>query len=231
MQHDAIMTDDEWHQQRYLQHRHAALEEGVTDSNQLITAAVYPSMGAINQVHGAEGYNIFQNLSGTASGLASQQLSAQRAPASRPHQRSAELERAHSDVNDAAQLDYDQDYASQIPHKERGSQSAAQLTRSGARSGSSQKKDYPVGSGPRGDTSPHQLTNSQSQYFQRGFGQSGDKDTDSLQSPPKEQASAPLVMKIDDLLRESGRTGFNLPPGEQTSNFEMNKSPYKENYR
>ena len=71
MQHEAIMTDDEWHQQRYLQHRHAALEDRVTDSNQLITAAVYPSMGAINHFHGGEGYNIFQNLSGTASGLAS----------------------------------------------------------------------------------------------------------------------------------------------------------------
>ena len=94
----------------------------------------------------------------------------------------------------------------------------------------SSKRHSPEVQEPRGIDSPHLLANSQSQFFQRHLGQSGDKDADSLQSPPKDQPSAPLVMKIDDLLRESRRTDFTLLPAEQTSNFQMNSATYKHNY-
>ena len=43
-----------------------------------VATSMFPSVGAINHFQGmGDGYNIFQNLSATASGAASAQLSAQ----------------------------------------------------------------------------------------------------------------------------------------------------------
>lgn len=43
-----------------------------------VTTSMFPSVGAINHFQGmSDGYNIFHNLSGTGSGLASAQLSVQ----------------------------------------------------------------------------------------------------------------------------------------------------------
>ena len=96
------------------------MEEEGMEANRLMAAAGYPSMGAINHVQGAEGYNIFQNLSGTASALASQQPSAKRAPATMAGQRTTEPDGNQPDEVGANKMNREGSHASQIPRNESG---------------------------------------------------------------------------------------------------------------
>lgn len=107
----------------------------------MAATSMFPSVGAINHFQGmSDGYNIFQNLSGTGSGLASAQLSVHQAHSILQHQRSAELEPEHLAELDAALLNYDGEYVSQVPHKEKASRSATHLRQSAKRSDSSQEQ-------------------------------------------------------------------------------------------
>lgn len=143
-----------------------------------------------------------------------------------PHQRSAELEPERLAELDDALLNYDGEYVSQVPHKEKASRSAAQLRHDALmRPDGSNAKEHAAGRAALDDYLADELHNIQSHFLDRRRA-GASAEAQSLQSPPKDPVAAPRVLKIDDLLRESRRADFSLQAPEATSNFEMSRSPY-----